>query len=69
MQGEGGNVGVSTGDDGTLIVDDQYAPLPEKITATVRELTDKPTILAICNVAASQSRIVLLRKTNDRLTD
>jgi cyclase len=31
LQGAGGNIGVSVGEDGTLIVDDQFAPLSEKI--------------------------------------
>ena len=40
--GAGGNIGVSTGIDGTFIVDDQFAPLTPKITAAVRTLSDKP---------------------------
>ena len=40
LQGSGGNIGVSIGDDGTFIVDDQFAPLTEKITAAIAELTD-----------------------------
>ncbi len=40
--GQGGNIGVSTGPDGTLLVDDQYAPLTEKILAAVAEVTDQP---------------------------
>ncbi len=42
LQGSGGNIGVSIGDDGTLIVDDQFAPLSNKIAAAIAELTDKP---------------------------
>lgn len=42
LQGSGGNIGVSIGDDGTFIIDDQFAPLTEKITAAIAELTDKP---------------------------
>ena len=40
--GRGGNIGVSVGDDGTLLVDDQYAPLTDKILAAVRAITDGP---------------------------
>lgn len=40
--GRGGNIAVSTGEDGTLMVDDQYAPLTEKILAAVAEVTDDP---------------------------
>lgn len=42
LQGSGGNIGVSIGDDGTFIVDDQFAPLTEKIVAAIAELTDDP---------------------------
>ena len=36
LQGSGGNIGVSVGADGILIVDDQYAPLADKIKAALR---------------------------------
>lgn len=36
LQGAGGNIGVSAGPDGILIVDDQYAPLAEKIRAALK---------------------------------
>ena len=39
LQGEGGNIGVSVGDDGLLIVDDQFAPLASKIEAALRQLS------------------------------
>ena len=38
LVGRGGNLAVSTGRDGTLIVDDQFAPLHPKIAAAVAEL-------------------------------
>ncbi len=41
LEGEGGNIGVSIGDDGIFLIDDQYAPLTTKILATIRELSDK----------------------------
>src|SRR3954453_19228647 len=34
LQGAGGNIGVSAGSDGLLIVDDPYPPLAEKIRST-----------------------------------
>ena len=40
--GRGGNIGLSTGDDGALLVDDQYAPLTDKILAAVRSITSEP---------------------------
>ena len=42
LQGAGGNIGLSIGDDGVFMIDDQYAPLSEKIEAAVAALTDQP---------------------------
>lgn len=42
IEGAGGNLAVSVGEDGVFLVDDQYAPLTEKIVAAVRALSDKP---------------------------
>lgn len=41
LEGSGGNIGVSVGDDGILIVDDQYAPLADKIRAALKGIADK----------------------------
>jgi cyclase len=41
LTGEGGNVAVSVGPDGVLIVDDQFAPLAQKIKAAVSKLGKK----------------------------
>ena len=38
LQGSGGNIGVSVGADGILIVDDQFAPLAGKISAALQKL-------------------------------
>lgn len=40
LEGRGGNVGVSVGEDGILIVDDQFAPLADKIKAALGKLSD-----------------------------
>src|SRR6476620_9395784 len=40
LEGAGGNIGVSVGTDGILIVDDQFAPLAEKIRAALKTLGD-----------------------------
>ncbi len=40
LEGAGGNIGVSVGADGILIVDDQFAPLAEKIRAALKTLGD-----------------------------
>jgi cyclase len=38
LEGAGGNIGVSVGNDGILIVDDQFAPLADKIKAALKTL-------------------------------
>src|SRR5215813_680230 len=38
LTGAGGNIGVSVGPDGILIVDDQFAPLAPKIEAALKQL-------------------------------
>jgi len=38
LEGAGGNIGVSVGTDGILIVDDQFAPLADKIRAALKGL-------------------------------
>jgi glyoxylase-like metal-dependent hydrolase (beta-lactamase superfamily II) len=40
--GRGGNIGLSYGADGNAIIDDQYAPLTERILAAIRTLDPDP---------------------------
>ena len=42
LEGEGGNIGVSSGEDGVFLIDDQFAPLTPKILAAVKTISDKP---------------------------
>jgi cyclase len=43
LEGDGaGNIGASVGHDGIVFVDDQYAPLAEKIQSALNSITDKP---------------------------
>ena len=42
LEGAGGNIAASVGDDGIAIVDDQFAPLADKIRAALKGITDKP---------------------------
>jgi glyoxylase-like metal-dependent hydrolase (beta-lactamase superfamily II) len=42
LTGSGGNIGLSVGADGAFIVDDQYAPLTDKIKAAISTVTDEP---------------------------
>ena len=40
LEGRGGNIGVSVGEDGIVMIDDQYAPLTDKIVAAIRRISD-----------------------------
>lgn len=42
LEGSGGNIAASVGEDGIVIVDDQFAPLAEKIQQALKGITDKP---------------------------
>jgi glyoxylase-like metal-dependent hydrolase (beta-lactamase superfamily II) len=46
LTGAGGNIGVSVGEDGTLIIDNQYAPLAGRIQKVLNELGgDQPKLI------------------------
>ncbi len=49
LEGAGGNIAASVGNDGIVIVDDEFAPLAEKIAAALKNLgiTDKPVRFVI----------------------
>jgi cyclase len=49
LEGDGGNIAASVGEDGIVIVDDQYAPLADKIQAALKNLkiTDRPVRFVI----------------------
>lgn len=40
LEGRGGNIGLSIGEDGVVMIDDQFAPLTDKIVAAIAELND-----------------------------
>ncbi|MDZ7789251.1 MAG: MBL fold metallo-hydrolase [Xanthomonadales bacterium] len=42
LTGRGGNIGLVVSDDGAFLIDDQYAPLTDKILEAVRSVTDQP---------------------------
>lgn len=42
LMGEGGNIGLSAGSDGVYLIDDQYAPLSDKILIAIKEISGKP---------------------------
>jgi cyclase len=41
LEGRGGNIGLSIGDDGVVMIDDQFAPLTDKILAAIGSLSDQ----------------------------
>ena len=41
IEGQGGNIGLFIGEDGVFLIDDQYAPLTERIVAAIREISDE----------------------------
>jgi cyclase len=49
LQGSGGNIGLSVGEDGTLIVDDQFAPLTQKIQAAIAGVTRSTDVDFVIN--------------------
>ena len=42
LEGSGGNIGVLIGNDGVILIDDQFAPLSEKIKKAIAAISDKP---------------------------
>ncbi len=47
LEGSGGNIGVLTGKDGIILIDDQFAPLTEKIKKALATISDKPVKFVI----------------------
>ena len=42
MTGAGGNLGLSVGDDATFLIDDQFAPLTDRINAAIAQVSKQP---------------------------
>ena len=42
LVGEGGNIGLSVGEDGVFVIDDQFAPLTERILEAIAAITAEP---------------------------
>ena len=47
LMGRGGNIGVSVGEDGVFVIDDQFAPLTDKILSAIRAITPEPVHFVI----------------------
>lgn len=42
LKGRGGNIGISTGEDGLYIIDDQVRPVTAQLLQAIRKISDKP---------------------------
>ena len=40
LEGQGGNIGLSIGDDGVVMIDDQFAPLSDRIRSTINGISN-----------------------------
>jgi glyoxylase-like metal-dependent hydrolase (beta-lactamase superfamily II) len=49
LEGAGGNIGVSAGTDGLLIVDDEFAPLADKIRAALKGIAPEGKLAFVVN--------------------
>ena len=47
LEGMGGNIGASVGEDGIVVIDDEFLPLADKIEAALKGITDKPVKFVI----------------------
>ena len=47
LEGSGGNIGALVGNDGIIIIDDQFAPLTEKIKTALSKISNKPVRFVI----------------------
>jgi glyoxylase-like metal-dependent hydrolase (beta-lactamase superfamily II) len=47
LEGAGGNIGVLIGNDGIILIDDQFGPLSEKIKNALKAISDKPVKFVI----------------------
>jgi cyclase len=80
LEGNGGNVGVSVGDDGVFIIDDDFAELSDKIKAVLARLHPAPVKFVLNthfhfdhtggngNFGADGAILVAQDKARDRLT-
>ena len=42
IKGRGGNIAVSSGEDGVFIIDDQLKPLTDQLLASITEVSERP---------------------------
>ncbi len=80
LTGAGGNMGLVVGDDGALLIDDQFSDLSDKILAVIKSKTDQPLRWVLnthwhgdhtggnANMAATGALIVAHEAVRERLT-
>ena len=66
LEGAGGNIGVSVGEDGVILIDDQYAPRPQTCPGTLHLETHVP--LAVQAVMDEQVNLAELREQRWKTT-
>lgn len=81
LEGQGGNIAVSVGADGVLIVDTQFAPLSDRIFEAIAALSDAPVRVVVnthhhgdhiggnANFGAAGAIIVAHENARDRIRD
>jgi glyoxylase-like metal-dependent hydrolase (beta-lactamase superfamily II) len=47
LEGAGGNIGISVGNDGVFVIDDQFAPLTPKILAAIKTISNGPLKIVV----------------------
>lgn len=47
LTGAGGQIGVSVGDDGVMLIDDQFGQLSDKIKFAIAQITDRPVVFVL----------------------
>ncbi len=77
LQGRGGNIGISVGDDGVFMIDDQYGAMAEKILAAISDITAQPVAYVLnthwhsdhtgSNAAMTAAGAILLSHDNVRV--
>ena len=69
LEGSGGNIAASVGEDGVALVDDQFAPLVPKIEAALRGLSSKPADVMVIPGHGPVTGVAELRKYRGMLEE
>ena len=66
LTGAGGNIGLSVGNDGTLLIDDQYGPLAERIQNAVNESGGATPMICRIKQASQKAKTSRLKPITTR---